>query len=147
MNGYVIRREHIDAGIEKAAASERRDLQEMICLVLELDELERSLPERVASAKEDAGTGNPPLSTAANEAVGQSADAAREIDRLLTRKCNRAETAKAVVEEILMVAKSDMKAMNALDNLIPADDPTKSIYSELYSKRREFVERLREFIV
>ncbi|MDJ0917176.1 MAG: hypothetical protein QNJ05_05375 [Woeseiaceae bacterium] len=144
--GYVIRLEHIQVAIDKATADERLNLEPLVDAVRELDELERSTPERVAKAQADAGIEKRPLSKAAGEAIATSSDAAREIDRLLTRKCNRADSAVAVLKEILTIAKQNMKSANWLDNATPDDDPTKAIYSELYWKRREFVSILRELI-
>ncbi len=142
--GFVIRDAHVNAAIEKATEQERSSLQRLLEMVNELDELERSLPERVARAQSDAGIEKRPLSKAAGEAIAMSSDAALEIDRLLTRKCNRADSASAVLKEILLVAKQDMKSSNWLDNATPDDDPTKAIISEMYWKRRALVDRLRE---
>lgn len=144
--GYVIRLEHIRAAIDRATADERPALEDLLAAVRELDELERSLPERVRQAQADAGVARPALSKAAKEAVAMSSDANREIDRLLTRKCNRAESASAVVREILAAARTDMKTMNTLDNWIADDDPAKPIYAEAYWKRRKFVDDLRAFL-
>lgn len=144
--GYVIRLEHIQAAIDKATASERPRVEGFLEFVTELDALERSLSERVRKAKTDAGLEPPPLSGAARGAISRSADADREIDRVLTRKCNRADSAQAVVKEILAIAKIDMKEANILENWIPEGDPTKAIYSERYWKRRSFVGDLREFV-
>ncbi len=144
--GYVIRIEHIRAAIDKATVDERPVLDGLLDVVRELDELERSLPERVRKAQADAGIAKPELSKAAKDAITQSSDANREIDRLLTRKCSRAETAEVVIREILAVAREDMKAMNTLDNWIADEDPTKPVYSEAYRKRRKFVEALRALI-
>ncbi len=132
--------------MEKASAEELHPLERFIELVSELDHLERTLQERVRKAQSDAGTEQAELSKSDREAMSQSDDAAREVDRLLTRKCDRAVSATAVVKEVLAIAKLDMREANALDNWIAEDDPTKSIYSERYQKRRELVKSLREFI-
>ena len=144
--GYTIRQEHIRAAIDKAEARELPHLERLLELVSELDDLERTLPERVQRAQADAGVPRPPLSKSAREAMSQSEDASLEIDRLLTRKCNRADTATGVVKEVLAIAKLDMKEANVVDNWISEDDPTKAIYSERYRKIRAFVDTLREFI-
>lgn len=132
--------------MEKASSEELQSLEQIVGMVSELDHLERTLQERVHKAQSNAGTERAELSKSAREAISQSDDAAREIDRLLTRKCNRAVSAAAVVKEILTIAKLDMKEANTLDNWIAEDDPTKSIYSERYQKRRALVQSLREFI-
>lgn len=144
--GYLVRQEHVQAAIDKAPAEDLPRLEGLLEMVAELDALERTLAERVRSAKADAGLSQPGLSKSAEEAVAQSADAHREIDRLLTRKCNRAESSQAVIKEILAVARLDMRDANTLDEWVPDGDPTKAIYSERYWKRREFVETLRAFI-
>ncbi|MDJ0758049.1 MAG: hypothetical protein QNJ19_01565 [Woeseiaceae bacterium] len=144
--GYVIRSEHVRVAIEKATEQERPSLESLLEMVSELDALERSLPERVAKAQADAGIEKRPLSRAAGEAIALSSDAAREIDRLLTRKCNRACSASTVLEEILAIAREDMKSSNWIDNATPDDDPTKAIFSELYWKRREIVGKIRKLI-
>ena len=144
--GYIIRREHIQAAIDKAVARELPRLERFLEIVGELDELERRLPERVRKAQADAGASRPPSSKSAREAMSQSEDASREIDRVLTRKCNRADTATGVVKEVLAIARIDLKEANVLDNWISENDPTKAIYAERYRKRREFVDTMREFI-
>ncbi|MEM7501018.1 MAG: hypothetical protein AAF417_03190 [Pseudomonadota bacterium] len=144
--GYVIRKEHIQAAMDKATAAELRALEALLPFVNELDQLERTLPERTRKAMADAEASIPKLSKSAQDAVSQSDDARREIDRLLTRKCNRADSAVGVVKEVYAMAKLDMKEANVLDNWIADDDPTKAIYSELYWKRRALVESLRKFI-
>ena len=145
--GYVIRQEHIQVAMDKATAAELPLLQPFLQLVNELDQLERTLPERARKALSKAGASPHTLSKSAQDAVSQSEDARREIDRLLTRKCNRADSAVGVVKEMYAIAKLDMKEANVLDNWIEEDDPTKAIYSELYWKRRALVESLREFFV
>ena len=144
--GYLVRREHVQAAIDRATPEDLPRLEGLVEMVAELDALERSLGERVRAAKAAAGVTQPRLSKAAQEATAQSTDAHREIDRLLTRKCNRAESSQAVIREILAVAKLDMRETNTLDEWIPDDDPTKAIYSERYWKRRKLVEFLRAFI-
>ena len=67
MTGYVIRLEHVEAAIERATAEQRSVLEDLLDVVRELDELERSLPERVAKARSDAGIEERPLSRAAGE--------------------------------------------------------------------------------
>ena len=144
--GYVIRQEHMQVAMDKATAAELPLLQPSLELINELDQLERSLPERIRQALSEAGVSPQTLSKSARDVVSQSEDARREIDRLLTRKCNRADSAVGVVKEVYAIAKLDMKEANVLDNWIEDDDPTKAIYSELYWKRRALVESLREFI-
>ncbi len=144
--GYIVRQEHIQAAMDEATAAELGSLEKILALVVELDTLERTLPERLKRAQLDAGASKPALSNSARDAVSHSHDARREIDRVLSRKCNRADSAVGVVREILAIAKLDMKEANVLDNWIAEDDPTKQIYSELYRKRRTFVKGLREFI-
>lgn len=133
--------------MDEATAEDLPQLERFLELVNELDALERSLPERVHKALSDAGLEKPTLSKAAREAVAQSDDARRELDKQLTRRCNRADSAEGVVREILAIAKIDLKEANVLDNWISEDDPTKPIYSELYWKRRAFVDSLREFLL
>lgn len=144
---YVIRQEHVRAAVDKATAEELPQLERFLELVSELDALERSLPERVHKAQSDAGLERQEHSKAAREAISQSDDARRELDKQLTRRCHRADSAEGVVREILTIAKVDMKEANVLDNWISEDDPTKAIYSELYWKRRAFVDSLREFLL
>ena len=144
--GYVIRSQHIHAAIERAISVEVPHLERCLELVMDLDALERSLPDRIHKARTETGIEMPALSKAANEAISQSADAGREIDRLLTRKCNRATSSQAVIKEILPIAKADMQTANFLDNEVPDDDPTKAIHSEMYWKKRELVASLREFL-
>lgn len=133
--------------MDKATDVELPSLVRLLTLVNELDDLERTLPERTQKALSEAGASPPKLSRSAQDAVSQSEDARREVDRLLTRKCNRADSAVGVVREILAIAKIDMREANVLDNWIEDDHPTKAIYSELYWKRRALVESLREFVV
>ena len=144
--GYVIRQEHVRSAMDKATAEELPRLERILELVGELDALERTLTERLQKTLSYAGTVKEKLSKSAGEAMRQSGDASHEIDRLLTRKCNRADSATGVVREVLAIAKLDMKEANTLDNSIPEDDPTKAIYSELYWKRRTLVKSLQELV-
>ncbi|MGI9234682.1 MAG: hypothetical protein ACR2RD_13695 [Woeseiaceae bacterium] len=132
--------------MDRATAEELPRLGRLLELVSELDDLEHTLPERVQKAQSNVGTAKPQFSKSAKEAMAQSDDAHREIDRVLTRKCNRADSCAGVVKEVLAIAKLDMREANTLDNWIPDDDPTKAIYSELYWKRRTLVESLQEFV-
>ncbi len=144
--GFVIKREHVREAISKASKNEQSDLEQILGLVEELDDLERTLPKRVQEAQASAGIAKPAPGKSAQDAVSQSHDAALEIDRLLTRECNRATTAVDVISEILAMAKLDMKETNVVDNWIAEDDPTKPIYAERYKKIRALVDSLRSFI-
>lgn len=143
--GYVIKQAHVQEAIRKASAGRQPDLEQILELVTELDALERTLAERVQEARAAAGVADPAGGKAPKELMSVSQGAAREVDRLLTRKCNRAHTAVAVVREILAIAKLEMKEANVLDNLIADDDPTKPIYTQRYRRMRALVERLRAF--
>ncbi len=143
---YVIRQAHVQAALDKAVSPEVDALNRCLEMVIEIDALERSVPAKLEQLRADAGTETPALSRAAREAVSQSDDARREVDRLLTRRCNRAASAQAVVKEILEVAKGDLKAANMLDNDVGEDEPVKPVYSELYWKKRRLVDSLRKFL-
>lgn len=144
--GYSVRDKHILAAIEKADPAERRQLEPLLNQVTALNDIERTLADRVRDAQVAAGQAKTKPSRAAREVMAQSADAARELDRLLTRKCERAQTACDVIREILAVAKHDMREANWLDTAIADDDPAKSIYTDRYWKQREFVASLRLFL-
>ena len=80
---YVIRADHVRVAVDTANDDDRRRLLDILELVGELDELERTLPDRVAAAQATAEEPPLSLSKSAMEAASQSDDAAREIDRLL----------------------------------------------------------------
>lgn len=145
--GYVIREDHIRAAIQQAGGEELPQLEQLLVLIRELDHLELTLQERVTKARSSDGADKTELSVSAMDEMSQSEQAAREIDKLLTRRCNRADSAVAVVKEILAEARSDMKEANRLDNQVPEDDPAEPIISGLYQKKRKLVESMREFVV
>ncbi len=144
--GYVIREDHIRTAIQQASAEELLELEQLLVRVGELDHLELTLQERVRKARSSTDENEAEFSKSARDEMSQSEEAAREIDRLLTRRCNRAGSAVAVTREILAEARSDMKETNRLDNQLPEDDPAKPIISELYQKKRKLVEALRGFV-
>ena len=49
--GYIIREEHVQAAVDKATSAERLLLEGLLKLVSELDDLDRTLPERVHEAQ------------------------------------------------------------------------------------------------
>ena len=143
--GYIVPAALLRLAIEKASQEEAQQLSECEPLVTELDELERSFPSRLEIARAEAGIEMPTLSKAAKEAVAQSSAAGQEIDRLLYRKCNRATTAREIIEELLAVARADMKSAAFLAREAP-DEPCEQIVSELYEKKRVVVDRLKAFL-
>ncbi|MEM9057680.1 MAG: hypothetical protein AAGD86_09395 [Pseudomonadota bacterium] len=142
---YAIREAHVQAALANATAAQVGALQALLAMVRELEDLERTLPERCGQARRAAGIEVPALSKAARYAVAQSDDARRDYDRLLTRRCNRATTAQAVVRELLDTAQNDLELTQMLDDGNP-DDPVNALIGDLCENKRRFVERLRAFL-
>ena len=143
--GYIVPQQLLRLAIEKASDDQAQRLEACLELLTEVDQLERTFPARLEEARAKAGIESPRLSKAATEAVAESSTAAREIDRLLHRRCNRATTAGEIVRELLAVAREDMKSAAFLAREAP-DEPSREILEELYDKKRDVVERLKGFV-
>ena len=143
--GYIVPVNLLRLAIDKASPDQAQQLEACLELLTEVDQLERTFPARLEEARAKVGIEMPRLSKAAKEAVAQSSSAGKEIDRLLHRRCNRATSASEVVRELLAVAKDELECSEFLMQEAP-DEPCLQIVSELYEKKREFVEQLKVFV-
>jgi hypothetical protein len=143
--GYIIQKNHVQLAIEKARPDETRQLGVYLQLVTELDNLERSFADRLQKARGIGGIKMPRLSKSAMDAASQSLDASQEFDRLLTRRCNRAESAGAVIQELLTTAEDELEMAEFLAQGA-TDKPGQQMLAELVLKKRELVRHFKEFI-
>lgn len=142
--GYVVREEHVRVAIDKATPDEARHLHACVELVAELNVLARSFADRLQEARAQAGIEMPRPSRSAAEAVSQSFAAHQEYDRLLSRRCNRAPSASAVVQELLTAAEDELEFEESLAEY-PVDEPCRRIVEEHLQKKRELVSHLKRF--
>lgn len=143
--GFVLREAYVLVAIEKATPSQAADLEDVRARVLALEQLELSFPERLLAARTAAGVSTPALSKAAQDASAVSAGADADHHRLLLRRCRRAETSTAVVQELLTSLRDDLDFEEFI--LEQADETVvRDLQGEIVKKKRALERVLQRFL-